>query len=918
MSAITNATKIPKDVETNDDLDFQHLIQLGIAYIEAMGGGLWTDLNDSDSGKTMLDILCYAITDLGARLDLPIEDLLASKNDPTFKDQFYDASEILPSCPVSELDYRKLFLDIPGIRNCWLSKAKQTIFVNCRDKQVAYKPFNPAVVPDRFLSSYTLKGLNCLLVDYDLDAKKPDETDVDEAWINARIMEKYHENRNLCEDLVEIKQVEEYPISVCANIDIENTTDQNLIHAKILDAIDAYFTPRIRHYSLKEMVDKGFGTDEIFDGPLLEKGFIDTQELSASALRSEVRLSDLVRIMMEIEGVKVVSDISIDHCNATEDASDWLICIPENHKPVLAPTKDVEPAPENDCDLKSVFNYKKEVLPVLYSYDAVLLHLNELEEARKNQSTFLPSDNTLTVKQGTYRNVGETTTIQNDFPDTYGINRTGLSPTASVERKAQAVQLKGYLSFFDQVLGSYFAHLENVRSLFSMNSGTSPTYFTQAIKDLKGFEDLVQDYPTNNDALLGEKLIGFLDDNITRRNELLDHLLARFAEKFSEYTFLMHEIFGNVADQMAIQSKEQFLAEYVEISSARSKGYNCTGPDVWNTDNVSGTQKRMARLTGIRNYFRRNLAQSYTQFTETPAASGFYSWSVTDATETPVLQSVKTNADEETAAKHLCFVVQQLMDASIPQIHKIDPLEVENGSVIDNILIHENAGVWSFSVINVKIPENPDPLNRLFANGLITYNSWEELSAGLVEFLTFVKNEFIEEGLFLVEHILLRPDVASNTLPGGPVFNPYPFLPICEEDCESGCSLDNYSFRVSVILPGVSQRFSNPDFRAFVEMLIREELPSHIVARICWVGLCKMETGVDADALPEIMPQLEFFEKAYQLFLEERSTGPVSNNTLNKFNHIFMDLHTVYASGRLHDCETEDLTGKIILGRTNL
>ena len=117
MPTITKYQKIPKDVTTNNDLDYQFLRTKGIEYIEAMGGGLWTDLNDHDPGVSFLELISYAITDLGARLDMPIEDILASESDPELRNQFYRAEEILPSCPVTALDYRKLFLDIDGIRN---------------------------------------------------------------------------------------------------------------------------------------------------------------------------------------------------------------------------------------------------------------------------------------------------------------------------------------------------------------------------------------------------------------------------------------------------------------------------------------------------------------------------------------------------------------------------------------------------------------------------------------------------------------------------------------------------------------------------------------------------------------------------------------------------------------------------------
>ena len=61
MSTLENYKKIPKDVSSKDDLDFEFLKSKGIEYIESMGGGLWSDYNDHDPGVTILEVLslCY-------------------------------------------------------------------------------------------------------------------------------------------------------------------------------------------------------------------------------------------------------------------------------------------------------------------------------------------------------------------------------------------------------------------------------------------------------------------------------------------------------------------------------------------------------------------------------------------------------------------------------------------------------------------------------------------------------------------------------------------------------------------------------------------------------------------------------------------------------------------------------------------
>jgi hypothetical protein len=158
---VTNThTAIPKSVATNDDLDFHYLRKLGIQHIEELGGSLWTDFNSHDPGITMLEMLCYAITDLGMRIDLPIQNLLASENkEEQLSSQFYRASDIFPTKAVTEEDYRKLFIDIEGVRNCWLRIAKRTVYADCKNDILSYEESDFAELSDEFQREYDLKGL---------------------------------------------------------------------------------------------------------------------------------------------------------------------------------------------------------------------------------------------------------------------------------------------------------------------------------------------------------------------------------------------------------------------------------------------------------------------------------------------------------------------------------------------------------------------------------------------------------------------------------------------------------------------------------------------------------------------------------------------------------------------------------------
>lgn len=899
MSDLGTNTSIPKHVETKDDLDFSFLRKKGLEYIEKLSGNLWTDYNTHDPGVTILEMLCYALTDLGMRMEMPLENILAPEDKTAQKisDQFFRATQILPSMPVTENDYRKLFIDIEGVKNCWLKPFEQNVYLDCKNDKLAY---NPKLLV-KLTGDFNLQGLYSVTVDFDeldedlfpTDELKAKEYD----RIKALITERFHANRNLCEDLSEITEVEVHPISVCASIDVLPEADEELVHAHILRAIDNYFSPSIRFYSLKQMFDKGYTSDQIFEGPLLANGFIDPKELEAANLRTEVRLSDIMQLIMNIEGVNFIKDISINNCkNPTDETDSWLICVEPGKKPVRC--------------TDSAYSYYKGVLPLNVNHKKVEKYLDDLEQAEKAEQALVSLDMEISVPTGTYFNTRETTTIQNDFPDTYGIGLNGLSSEVGTIRKSQARQLKGYLLFFDQILASYFAHLEKVKDLLSVDNRLKKTYFTQAVSDLTDFSDLVSNYPTDQSGDLNDLLFAELDRNIERKNRLLDHLIARFAEKFSDYTFLMKQLYGDYASEAILHSKENFLKDYDITSRQRGSAFNYyrqPASEIWDTGNVAGVEKRIVRLSGMKNFFRRNLSASFVEIYDLIDSDGnkVYRWRIRNEANEIILSATENYVHPSLAEDEMYLAVVKIIETSPETIRKAFKKFIPDESETGNFEIQLAAsGKYSFDIINLEAPANST--KRIIARQFTYYDTQEELKKAILEIIEFMTMLFSEEGMFLVEHILLRPDISETDTPLDE------FMPICTDNCTSCQPVDPYSYRISVILPGWTYRFANPDFRNFMEELIRKEIPAHILARICWVGYRKNE-------VPDPENEMLQFEKAWKEFLlAKTSSAPDLNLKLKTLNRILSELNSIYPTGRLIDCddETDSLKGRIILGRT--
>jgi hypothetical protein len=749
---------------------------------------------------------------------------------------------------------------------------------------------------------------------------------------------------------VDIKPIETQKVAVCARIGLVNKADEELVHAKVTRAINNYLSPEVHFYSLKQMLEKGLTTDEIFDGPLLDNGFIDTEELKNSQLRKEVRLSDIISEIMKVDGVKEIHEISIAGCDSViSQTNDWLICIEKGKKPEL-------------CELSS-FSYSKGSLPLNISDKKVQEYLETLKKEEEALRDDAKQNKELVLPQGTSYDIANYATILNEFPDTYGVGISGIIGNQNPEREALAKQLKGYLLFFDQILASYFKHLEKVKEVLSVNSNLKRTYFTQALKNIKGFDELVSDYTINNDDQLTDSLYEELDNSVERRNEVLDHLLSRFAETFSDYTFLMKSLYGKSADEIVLSNKENFLNEYTSLSKDRGLGYDYTltsDSALWNTDNISGAQKRIARLLGIKNYTQRNLSQTPVSIIKTDNGDGTatYTWKVKDALNNIILSSINPYQIEYAATKNL--------NEAIYQTIQIDEEDLENAlekleegkpdyDLIGNIKIRfSTGGNYYFDILDDAEVQNVMATHKKTN----PYSTLNDLKDGIRETVRYLKYDFTEEGIFLIEHLLLKPtfkdykltgggigcmsiegtfkifsDMESgDSMTGGNTFEMFSkeagtnpptvqveysdaLMSSCEEDCETDV-FDPYSYRVSVVLPGFAYRFQDPDFRRYAETVIRQEIPAHILAKICWVGDRLGEKQTAQNDLSE-------FEVAFKKYLSDKAKNNLDNlgNSTQDLLIALTNLNNIYRPGRLLDCAIDDndgLDGKIILGQSNI
>lgn len=238
--------------------DYEFLRREGQKYIESLAHKLWTDYNEHDPGITILEVLCYAITELGYRTNFDISNILANSQGKIENKSFFTAKQILTNAPLTVLDYRKALIDIEGVNNAWINHSKQTkdeygynlpldneipIYINKKEDKLSLSNLDKY---GNSLSRLPLRGLNKVIVELSDDIKFGELNDVsiEYAWLDNKnfievdIYPEFnswnHPNTSLFKLMntpskIEIKSVEALEGKLKIKIERSSNSSQNLV-----------------------------------------------------------------------------------------------------------------------------------------------------------------------------------------------------------------------------------------------------------------------------------------------------------------------------------------------------------------------------------------------------------------------------------------------------------------------------------------------------------------------------------------------------------------------------------------------------------------------------------------------------------------------------------------------------------------
>ncbi|MEM7296890.1 MAG: hypothetical protein AAF391_01325 [Bacteroidota bacterium] len=582
--------------------DFKQLKNKGVEYIQEFVGAEWTNYNPSDPGITILEQVCFALTELGYCHDFPMEDILTNAEGAIdYEDQFYPPEQLLTTSPVTITDYRKLIIDaIDSVANVFIEPIHSAISMISRAYRV-HLYLDPA-----FTEQPGMKVQGALASA--------------EAQILNQVFYLLNRNRNWGELFLVPQIFRTQEVKISGVIEIDKATQAPQILRDVQEDFEHFIFPAATQVGYDFMKDEGADDQEIFQGPLLRNGWISDEALKEK--RNVITLEELGDLLSKIKGINYIKKLVF-----SDRPNDKTMTSNLNQLMVISLEESIRS--KNliiQCNGNNVYTGLDENSTIEFAPRTSKIH--DTGSAVKIKPD-LPT--------GSYREIDTYYSIQNTFPEAFGVGESGVDSNATEYQIAQSKQLKGFLTLFDQPLANQFSQLSNVGKLFSFKNATSsapvdrerfyakqsklddgplafpapfesfsPTYFCQSLYDIPHIRPLLKgtqmfDFstsPVENDVLNEDSwkkfkkdpynsyiwgLMNILSDShtdIQRRNNILDHLLARHGQSPSLIDAIIDpKIYTGDTEKGQVIFKSLLLQNLGVLSYNRTKSFDYLGAD---------------------------------------------------------------------------------------------------------------------------------------------------------------------------------------------------------------------------------------------------------------------------------------------------------------------------------------------------
>jgi len=258
----------------------------------------------------------------------------------------------------------------------------------------------------------------------------------------------------------------------------------------------------------------------------------------------------------------------------------------------------------------------------------------------------------------------------------------------------------------------------------------------------------------------------------------------------------------------------------------RTAAFNKRDP-AWGTDNVSGLQKKVSILLGLDGSQTRSLTAAFAEagvdlLTKDRLAELY--GAAAEGELLPGQLDVRQRFLEVPFTGTAGGETGRLFDDIVYLKHNaVSGPALRLGIQLDRYRVGRAGSGDSFQAIFSPNVRNPNAHKNEDWRILGEYDSEEEAIASVNALRRFlIRLNVASEGVFVVEHIILRP---------------------LGQGAHQGIDVpdDFYSFNLSILLPGWTARFQTPGFRKLTEELVQANCPAHVLSEFHWLGLEQLQ-----------------------------------------------------------------------------
>ncbi|WOA53052.1 hypothetical protein [Dickeya solani] len=720
---MTSPSFIPRQAPHNDPDSVANLLRAGLAQVQQLSGNRWTDYNLHDPGVTLLELLCFALTDLIYRTDFDVADYLTQPDGRLdFAAQGLMLPEqIFPPRPCTRQDYQQALLDaMDEVEQAWVTP----------DGQGRYH-------------------IDLLLTE--AARQRCDHHPALRDEIVDAAAHLYHHARNLGEDLAGVRIIDSHGLRLHADIELQYHDNADDV------AADIYF--QAEQWIRGDEADNH--TDSYTDNDT--DNHTDNRDTPGDARVAAARpLSALYTRLINIDGVGHIRQLRLIPQSCRDDNPDNA---PDHFSPgdwILLPKK------HDDIDLN--LTHQGHPLPIDFSTMSIRLVRRKAqngtlrEQIRRQTATLIPPPH------GSWRALADYRSIQSLFPGVYRLDAPRVPVALNRQEQLQIQQLRGYLLLFEQLMANFCANLANLRELFSPATDTGRSYAFGLLDDdqFRGVDLL---YP-DDAAVRFHHLLADVDHYPDRKGRLLDYLLALYGETLDTRLWRQPGD-DSVQGRQQLEYQRRFIQAIDRLTRDRGAGFNTHQP-MTERENRGGFVDRVALLLGMDDAdawpYSQTLARQGWQlladdaFLHSTAGQSHLQWldplSLDSLLDVPLNDAPSDGIDVATAHEVLALRLRPLPVALL-----------QRGVMLDHYRILPPGADGLYQAL-FRLP----PASGA-QNGLWLHLGASRQPAQLVRVINQLRRELIRlnhrcEGVYVVEHLLLRP------APGGddarPDGDPFP------------------------------------------------------------------------------------------------------------------------------------------------